>query len=59
MFGLPVVVGFVLWRHIVLKRRMGELRGEMAEVQRNRLAVEVALSNAATGTAAKPDTDSR
>jgi phosphoribosylamine--glycine ligase len=59
MFGLPVVVGFVLWRHIVLKQRMGELRGEMAEVQRNRLAVEVALSNAATGTAAKPDTDER
>jgi phosphoribosylamine--glycine ligase len=54
-----VVVGFVLWRHIVLKRRMGELRGEMAEVQRNRLAVEVALSNAATGKAVKPDTDER
>jgi phosphoribosylamine--glycine ligase len=43
--ALPVVVVIVLRRHLALKRRMSALRGEMAEVQRSRLAVEVALSS--------------
>ena len=32
-------VVFILSRNLVLRRRMGGLRGEMAEVRRNRLAL--------------------
>ncbi len=46
---LPVVVSLVLWRHLVLQRRMNSLRHEMHKVQRDRLTLEVSLEQAAAG----------
>ena len=54
-FFLLWAVAFILLRNLLLRRRMGGLRSEMAEVQLNRLAFEIALSNTAAGTAAQPD----
>jgi phosphoribosylamine--glycine ligase len=56
-FFLLWAVAFILLRNLVLRRRMGGLRGEMAEVQLKRLALEVALSNASAKTAAQLDAD--
>jgi phosphoribosylamine--glycine ligase len=58
-FFLLWPVAFILLRSRVLRRRMGGLRGEMAEVQRNRLALEIALSNTAAGTDAQPGAGER
>ncbi len=54
-FFLLWAVAYILLRNRVLRRQMRALRGEMAEVQLNRLALEVALSSTAAGTAAQPD----
>ncbi|MGR3718057.1 MAG: hypothetical protein ACU0B1_15075 [Thermohalobaculum sp.] len=54
-FFLLWAVAFFLLRNRVLRRQMRELRGEMAEVQLKRLALEVALSKTAAGTAVQPD----
>ena len=48
------VVAFILRRQMVLRRRMGALRGEMADVQRNRLALEIAVSDKRAGQAVQP-----
>ena len=55
--GLLAVVAIVLWRNIVLQRRMNELRGDMAALQLNRLALEVGLAKAAAEAAAQPKAD--
>ena len=47
--GLAVAVAVVLWRNLALRRKMASLRGEMAAVQRERLALEVALEGAPAG----------
>ena len=51
------VVAFILRRQVVLRQRMGALRGEMAEVQRNRLALEIAVSDKRAGQAVQPKAD--
>jgi hypothetical protein len=39
-----VVVVVILRRQVVLRQRMGALRGEMAVVQRERVALEIAVT---------------
>jgi hypothetical protein len=51
------VVAFILRRQMVLRRRMDALRGEMASVQRNRLALEIAVSDKRAGQAVQPKSD--
>jgi phosphoribosylamine--glycine ligase len=54
--GLLAAVALILWRNLILRQRMRDLRGEMAEVQRERLAVEVALA-ATAGPEEQPEPD--
>ena len=56
-FFLLWAVAYLLLRLRVLRRRMSALRGEMAEVQLNRLKLEVALQNSAAGTQVQPGAD--
>jgi len=50
-------VAFILRRQMLLRQRMGALQDEMAEVQRNRLALEIAVSGKQAGEAAPPEAD--
>jgi len=54
-FFLLWAVAYILLRNRVLRRQMSALRGEMAEVQLERLKLEVALSGSATGSAVQAE----
>jgi phosphoribosylamine--glycine ligase len=47
--GVVAVFAVVLWRGRVLRRRLEGLQGEMARVQRDKLAFEVGLENRGNG----------